>query len=514
MKQLKLFLFISIILLFALQKQAYTQQFTEMTSIELTGVINSSVSWRDYDNDGDLDILITGTSAGNSVSKIYQNNGDNTFTEQSTISLTGVQFGSVAWGDYDNDGDLDILLTGDSEIEGQISKIYKNDGDNTFTEQTSISLPGIQFSSVVWGDYDNDGDLDILITGWNEAEYTRIAKIYKNNGDNAFIEQTSISLTDVYISSVAWGDYDNDGDLDILLTGSTPGFSSNSKIYRNNSATANTAPQSPTNLTETTNYSQATLSWDAAIDTETPSAGLTYNVFVCGVTDTIVMPHSNPVTGYVKKPAMGNAQLGTNFIVKELSHGIFYWKVQAVDNCFAGGAFSEEKRLFVGKDYGYVEINTSENATWTIDNPLASGNFEITDVYTNNTIFTPDITTASITQGYTTTVTLTCTPITGGEILDTLYMETNDPSYPIYKFPIKATGSTYPCGDGVVISTNTTWTQENSPYCIDCANTTVMSEVTLTIEAGVNVIFSENSKLSINGTLDAQGSISDSRLPT
>ena len=75
-----------------------------------------------------------------------------------------VQTGSVAWGDYDNDGDLDILLTG-REYTGRISKIYRNNGDNTFTEQTSISLTGVGSGSVAWGDYDNDGDLDILLTG-------------------------------------------------------------------------------------------------------------------------------------------------------------------------------------------------------------------------------------------------------------------------------------------------------------------------------------------------------------
>ena len=56
--------------------------------------------------------LLTGYSNLEQVSKIYRNNGDNTFTEQTSISLTGVCNGSVAWGDYDNDGDLDILLTG------------------------------------------------------------------------------------------------------------------------------------------------------------------------------------------------------------------------------------------------------------------------------------------------------------------------------------------------------------------------------------------------------------------
>ena len=98
------------------------------------------------------------------ISKIYRNNGDNTFTEQTSIALTGVSISSVAWGDYDNDGDLDILLTGSTDS-GNISKIYRNNGDNTFTEQTSIALTGVDNSSVAWGDYDNDGDLDILLTG-------------------------------------------------------------------------------------------------------------------------------------------------------------------------------------------------------------------------------------------------------------------------------------------------------------------------------------------------------------
>jgi predicted nucleotidyltransferase len=128
---------------------------------------NSSVAWGDYDNDGDLDILLTGYSGSAAVSKIYKNNGDGTFTEQTSISLAGVQYSSVAWGDYDNDRDLDILLTGSLSNGNPVSKIYKNNGNGTFTEQTSISLTGVQNSSVAWGDYDNDGDLDILLTGHN-----------------------------------------------------------------------------------------------------------------------------------------------------------------------------------------------------------------------------------------------------------------------------------------------------------------------------------------------------------
>jgi hypothetical protein len=76
-----------------------------------------------------------------------------TFVEQTGISLSGVIYGSISWGDYDNDGDLDILLTGGSGS-GQISKIYRNDA-GVFTE-INAGLTGISYSSVSWGDYDND----------------------------------------------------------------------------------------------------------------------------------------------------------------------------------------------------------------------------------------------------------------------------------------------------------------------------------------------------------------------
>ena len=84
-------------------------------------------------------------------------------------------FCSVDWGDYDNDGDLDILITGET-YSGEDSKIYKNNGDGTFTEQTGISLTGVSYSSAAWGDYDNDGDLDIVLSGY-ARRLVRFSKI-------------------------------------------------------------------------------------------------------------------------------------------------------------------------------------------------------------------------------------------------------------------------------------------------------------------------------------------------
>lgn len=206
--------------------------FKEQTTISLANVSQSSAAWGDYDNDGNLDIILTGEISTNvGFSRIYKNNGDNTFTEQSQIELANVFYGSVAWGDYDNDGNLDLLLTGATSQTNQISKIYKNNGDNTFTEQTSIALTGVTNSSVAWGDYNNDGYLDILLTGNNGTEY--ISVVYKNNGSNNFEEQVTIMLSGVAYSSTSWCDYDNDGWLDILISGQEHDARI-TKIYRNN----------------------------------------------------------------------------------------------------------------------------------------------------------------------------------------------------------------------------------------------------------------------------------------
>jgi hypothetical protein len=204
--------------------------FSKKPGITIASLGNGASVWADFDNDGDLDFIITGhTDIGNT--KLYKNNGNSTFTENTGNSLVGVCYSSINTGDYDNDGDLDILITGEMYGTGSYaSKVYRNDGNLIFTEQTNILLPGISNGSAVFGDYNNDGNLDILLAG------NGISKVYKNNGDSSFSEQNDIVLTGIYNGSASWGDYDGDGYLDILLTGnaSSSGTSNSvTKIYRN-----------------------------------------------------------------------------------------------------------------------------------------------------------------------------------------------------------------------------------------------------------------------------------------
>lgn len=324
--------------------------FTELIA-DLPGVHDSSAAWGDFNNDGHLDILLTGrTASGDGTSLVCRNNGNSTFTRFnfSSFDFTGFLFGvgegSAAWGDSDNDGHLDILVTGYSPPRGPIARVYRNNGNSIFADfadfaDLKASLPGVTNSSAVWGDYDNDGHLDILLTGYAPG-FGTIARVYRNNGNSTFTDLNA-GLPGVSGGSAAWGDYDNDGDLDILLTGLAD-FGPIARVYRNNTPQANTPPHAPTGLTVALNQGTATLSWNAATDGQTPSPGLTYNVRVGttpGASD--VMGPMASAGGVRRLPQMGNAQQRLTALLRYNDNTPYYWSVQAVDGAFAGSAFAE-----------------------------------------------------------------------------------------------------------------------------------------------------------------------------
>jgi len=207
----------------------FAQGFTDINA-GLTGLHFSDVAWGDYDADGDLDVLIAGADAGSvGVTKLYKNEGNDTFTEVIGLPIPGTFVGDFAWGDYDNDDDLDILIMGFKDA-SQITRLYINTGGDNFVE-SGIIFPALADGSVSFADYNNDGYTDILIAGFGTTEY--VAKIYKNNGDTTFTE-TGIVLPGTIKCSYEWGDYDNDGDLDIFITGLDGSGNLISKLYKNN----------------------------------------------------------------------------------------------------------------------------------------------------------------------------------------------------------------------------------------------------------------------------------------
>ncbi|ETR67860.1 MAG: hypothetical protein OMM_11137, partial [Candidatus Magnetoglobus multicellularis str. Araruama] len=346
--------------------------FSEDTTITLTDVYNGSGAFGDYDNDGDLDILITGDNGSFNVAKVYQNTGGD-FTVDASISLTGISSSSAAFGDYDNDGDLDLLIAGNTGSSYMASLFQNTEGN--FNEVTDLALPDVYNSPVAaFGDYDNDGDLDILITG--QTDNSRVAKVFQNSEGN-FSEDLSILLPGVSSSAAAFGDYDNDGDLDILITGFT-GTEKISKIFTNHSIQSNTAPSAPSTVTSIVSGENVLLSWSAGSDAETISpTGLNYNIRIGSTPggNDILAPMALPLSnGYRLIPARGIFQNLTATYL--LSEGTYYWSVQTIDTAFAGSEFTAESTFEIAISPVISEIpNQSTNQ----NTPVSSIAFHITD---------------------------------------------------------------------------------------------------------------------------------------
>lgn len=189
--------------------------FTPQQQFGFEGMYAGAADWADYDGDGDLDLLLSGNNGTSRVAYIYRRDGGS-YTQLST-PLPGVTEGAVRWGDYDVDGDLDIVLSGMSD-EGPITKVFQNIDNETFNEVDSV-LPGVFLSDVDWGDYDGDDDLDLLISGGVlDPNLARgAAFIYRNDG-GAFVD-TGVELPGIYAGTAEWGDWDGDRDLDLMLMG-------------------------------------------------------------------------------------------------------------------------------------------------------------------------------------------------------------------------------------------------------------------------------------------------------
>ncbi len=196
------------------------------------GKPSDGATWADTDNDGDIDCFVANWY--NMIGLYYTNNGNGTFTYQANAGLTnGITYAETAsWGDYDNDGLLDLYVArSGGTLATNKNFLFHNDGNNSFTKVTTGAPVNDAFvsRSVNWTDADSDGDLDLFVS--NEDVSNNNENFYRNDGGGNFVKLTSGTLLNDgrKTMSSSWADYDNDGDMDVFLANEN----SNNALYRN-----------------------------------------------------------------------------------------------------------------------------------------------------------------------------------------------------------------------------------------------------------------------------------------
>ena len=397
--------------------------FVQDTSANLTGVetfiYGTSLSWADYDNDGRPDLLVSGISglgvdaavpaAPTTVVTLYRNNGDGTFSEDARAGLPKLLATSVTWADYDADGRQDLLLRGvnvnelfgvnASTVEAPVTKLLHNNGDGSFSEDTSSGLANLTGDWTSWGDFDGDGVPDVLISGADPTTGDTLTELFHNNGDGSFSEDKSSGLPNVNDVQFVSGDFNSDGRLDLMFNGCfedcsptgyttelydnngngtfsedanalfpdlyawlVPGdFNGDGRLdmlmyaefdagelglFQNNGSAADSPPAVPTGLrAHLTAKRQLTFSWDPD---SSAGIGITYNLRIGtkpGRSDIVSPLAENDGTRQLAQ--YGNAGDRTFATVKIPWKDTYYWSVQAIGADFAGSAFAPEKTFTI-----------------------------------------------------------------------------------------------------------------------------------------------------------------------
>jgi len=335
------------------------------TGAAIDATTNAQSAWADIDGDGDLDLFLTNVDpfTGTGFIKLYTNDAG-TFTASDPLGVH-VEHGLADMADADGDGDQDILVAGNIQEEDgtfdTVLRIYTNDA-GTYVPTTLIDAPNadwLDINAATWADYDSDGDVDLLVTGTfiGAVDIEGKSEIFAN--ENGTFVPLGAQLP-APIGSVGrggaftWFDLDGDGDLDYLIAGAFfvpngDGLVEAKMRLFRNMSTGSNAPPEA----------------PGGLHEEEAASGVTlaWNPASDDHTPTAQLTYDLelwrdgvPVTLPERLPEPGNISTATRWTLANLPNGNYTWRVRAVDSAYAGSIRAESSfTLPFGNDSIFVD---------------------------------------------------------------------------------------------------------------------------------------------------------------
>jgi len=321
-----------------------------------------SITWADYDNDGDADLLLPSVWDDGTFSyrtALMRNDGTNgtggwIFTEVSA-GFAPTAHAQSAWADFDGDQDLDLLLIHLAPLtdDGFIRR-YRNDGGGFFVGEDILGALTIEHGEGQWGDYDDDGDLDILVAGHIkelDGSYNTVLRIYRNDAETYVpIEVIACPSCEGWfdLTAATWADYDSDGDVDILVAGdynSGSQIEGRAKIYDNQDGVfTDSGNQLPAPMASGSRGGSFTwLDIDGEGDLDYFIAGQYYVPGGNGLVEAQMHVYRNDATGQNDAPT---APSFLNADVDDITNSVVLWWNAATDDLTPTQALTYDLRLY------------------------------------------------------------------------------------------------------------------------------------------------------------------------
>jgi len=314
--------------------------FTKSAAYNFPDLLGASLTKADLNQDGLLDLMISGeTKSGQFITKLLLIDKQGEFTERVFSAISNLLVNDAELVDYTADGLTDMLLMGRNSSFNPVIKLYKSQS-GTYSE-LSTNVPVLNSASLDMKDLDNDGDKDLVIIGLDGSS-SYIGRVFINNGAGIFTD-ANISMDGISNGSIQIVDINKDSKNDFFSTGfsdTNPTDPIISYFYQSTTSNTNSRPATPTGLNSNVNLNTVDLNWTKSTDDLTSSNALVYQLSIGNTTgnyDIISQRSINNGDDLLLNDAHCSSTSATGFL-KELSEGEYFWTVQAID---AGGLSSD-----------------------------------------------------------------------------------------------------------------------------------------------------------------------------